>query len=213
MRNSSAALSCSQLHGQTCRTVQFLSSLQAKIYELKSVLDAFKISLSLVGTARDAIAMQKICCQGNRGEREREVEMSPEYQDCCCRRRAQRSALSASLPRICKMRIRRSLHMWTPPLLASNIKTEFYFRFCVQKCHTRERRTLYFIYQFPRCFISLTLFLTSGPLIRSLTSSFFFWLPLPKYRHVFLSFLFVSVYTCLVSHPLTVCQTALSAQP
>lgn len=58
----------------------------------------FFSSPAVVGTARDAISMQKICCQGNRGERAREAELSPEYQECRCRRRrAQRSTLSASL--------------------------------------------------------------------------------------------------------------------
>lgn len=65
MRNSFAPLCLVQLHGQTCRTVYRPKSMNLN-------LDAFTISLSLVGTARDAIAMQKICCQGNRGERERE---------------------------------------------------------------------------------------------------------------------------------------------
>lgn len=88
------------------------SNLQVQISELKSVLDTFK-SLKVpfffffffpaVGTARDAISMQKICCQGNRGEREREtLRYLLNTRTAAADVEHQRSTLSASLQRICK---------------------------------------------------------------------------------------------------------------
>lgn len=143
--------------------------------------------------------MQKICCQGNRGERVRasasEAAISPECQDCRCRRRAQRSTLAGFGS--C------SLHMRMLPFVAAHIKTEFYI--CrLRGRHKRERHGLLLLYQF-WLFLHLTLLLTSGPLISPVFTSLFSpSLPLPIYRRCFC---LCSPYTCLLSRLLFACQT------
>lgn len=117
----------------------------------------------MVNTARDAISMQKICCQGNRRASVSQAEISPEYQGCRCRRRAQRSTLAVFVS--C------SLHMWMLPFVAPDIKTELYFS-CLLRRHTREAHRLFLLYQF-LLFLHLTLLLTSDPLISSVFTFFF----------------------------------------
>lgn len=87
----------------------------------------------MVSAARDAISMQKICCQGNRRASVSEAAISPECQDCRCRRRAQRSTLAVFVS--C------SLHMRMLPFVAADIKKEFYI--CrLHRRHKRERQAV-----------------------------------------------------------------------
>lgn len=103
--------------------------------------------------------MQKICCQGNRGESEREAEIAPEYQDC--RRRALRSStLSASLQQIFNPCTTLVLHL-KADFECFKCLDSFWVFFCVcwPNCHTKAQYRLQFI----------SLFFTSGPLISSVS--------------------------------------------
>lgn len=124
-----------------------------------------------------------------------EAAISPECQDCRCRRRAQRSTLAVFVSCF--------LHMRMLPFVAPDIKTEFYFCRLLRR-HARERHRLFLLHRF-LLFLHLTLLLTSGPLISSVFTLFLFLSScLPIYRWCFC---LCSHYTCLLSCLLSACQT------
>lgn len=122
-----------------------------------------------------------------------EAAISPECQDCRCRRRAQRSTLAVFVS--C------SLHMRMLPFVAADIKKEFY----ICRLHRRHKRERQAVLALSVLAVFAPLFLTSGPHISPVfTSLFSLSLPLPIYR---CCFCLCSPYTSLLSRLLFACQT------
>lgn len=148
--------------------------------------------------------MQKICCQGNRGESEsvweREAEIPPEYQDCRCRRRAQRSTLSAAhfppvyttlvthlKARSERFKCQRLLFLFLSAFICLDVTAQNSIgcnsSFCISPCFSP-------LVLLSALWVCLSIYRPpSSP-------------PLPQFQ-----FLSLSVYTCLLSHLLSVCQS------